>query len=283
MRRMARFCTPTVTSARATDMALPIEQRTLPELEGVLPLGPSRAITVASVAGQTQRRWRPGWGAAAVLLLLSALLLSVVAAGPNTLGLDLRITHAVQSLDSGLPLHIAALGNALGSTAGIASVALALGVVLAASRRWWDVALVAAALCLTRANWLLKHAFSSPRPSAAEVDVRDPATFYGFPSGHTSATVLLVGVALVLLWPLLRSMRLRAAASVVGGVVVIGVGFARVFSGAHWPSDVLGGVLWGVLGVWALVTLRLAVQRRAQSRMRRTSMTMAARRATQAL
>lgn len=253
---------PNVTSADASNAVLPTAQRTLSTREGALPSTPLLTVAaVVPVMAQTQRVWRPGWQHA-VALLLSALLLSAVAAGPNTLSVDLRITHAVQALDNPLAAGVAALGNALGSTVGIVLAGLTLGAVLLASRRWTDVAFVIAALLLTRGNWLLKHAFSSPRPSATQVEVRDPASFYGFPSGHTSATVLLVGVALVLLWPHLHGVATRRLATALGGAVVLGVGFARVYSGAHWPSDVLGGVLWGVLGVWALVALRRVVERR---------------------
>nr|WP_276612368.1 phosphatase PAP2 family protein [Kineococcus vitellinus] len=61
-----------------------------------------------------------------------------------------------------------------------------------------------------------------------------------FPSGHamSSATVVLLAVVL-----LLRPGALRRLVGVLGALLLVVVAVDRVWLGAHWPTDVLGGWL----------------------------------------
>ncbi|MFG6504116.1 bifunctional phosphatase PAP2/diacylglycerol kinase family protein [Microbacterium sp. P05] len=89
------------------------------------------------------------------------------------------------------------------------------------------------------ANLLGKHLFGGPRPLWAEVPERRQLHRYptsaSFPSGHSaSAAGFAVGVAI--------------ESPVVGAVVVpiaAAVAYSRLHVGAHWASDVAGGVLLG--------------------------------------
>lgn len=114
--------------------------------------------------------------------------------------------------------------------------------------------LAAAALAWALA-WALKAWTARPRPPAVLPGVLThgyPLAPGGsaFPSAHTAVAVALA----VTLWPLVgRSQR------VVLVVVAMMVAIDRVYIGAHWPLDVLGGVAIGVLaaGVTLLVSPHL--------------------------
>ena len=79
------------------------------------------------------------------------------------------------------------------------------------------------------------------------------ASGYSFPSGHALGTMVMFGVALLLVLPLLRRRAARVSAWVVAVVAVALVGFSRVALGVHYVSDVLAGWLVG-LG-WLTVTV----------------------------
>lgn len=85
-----------------------------------------------------------------------------------------------------------------------------------------------------------------------------------FPSGHTTvATLLAASVA----WA--ASVRLgdawpRRSVWIAAAVIAGAVGVSRVWLGVHWPSDVLGGWLYG--SAWAAIAI-IAVQ---QIRLRRS-------------
>lgn len=96
----------------------------------------------------------------------------------------------------------------------------------------------------------IKFAVGRPRPFEVLADARhvvvplaldvgDPA----FPSGHASRAFF----ALTFLVRPLPRWRLPLLAF--AGLTAVG----RIYVGAHWPSDVLGGAVLGVLLAWALL------------------------------
>jgi undecaprenyl-diphosphatase len=72
----------------------------------------------------------------------------------------------------------------------------------------------------------------------------------GFPSGHAMGATVVFGAVLFVVWPHLgRTARVLAVAGT--AVVVVAVAASRVLLGAHWPLDVVGGVLLGAAWVLA--------------------------------
>jgi undecaprenyl-diphosphatase len=68
---------------------------------------------------------------------------------------------------------------------------------------------------------------------------------YSFPSGHTVHYVVFLGFLWFLTLVLVRPRLLRWTLLAVNGALVLLVGLSRVYLGAHWASDVLGGYLLG--------------------------------------
>jgi undecaprenyl-diphosphatase len=106
------------------------------------------------------------------------------------------------------------------------------------------VAVVGQALC-TLSGELIKR----PRPSTELIQLRiDPKEIEGFPSfpsGHTVHYTVFFGFL-----GFLAATRVKPPAlswlllGILGGLVLL-VGPARIYLGAHWISDVLGGYLLG--------------------------------------
>ena len=98
-------------------------------------------------------------------------------------------------------------------------------------------------------NTLFKLLFARPRPT-----VFPPLTVehsYSFPSGHTSTAVAFYGLLAVLLW---RAHHRGWA--LLSGVWVLAVALSRVYLGAHYPSDVLGSLMLGVIWISAVMVVR---------------------------
>ncbi len=129
-------------------------------------------------------------------------------------------------------------------------------------------ALVALAYLLWRKRWMaaahwiaaivfglvftnvLEAAIDMPRPPTA------PEGF-GFPSVAVTMTTIVFGFFAVLIARELPG-RNRVWPDLLAGVVTTVIAFARLYLGAHWPSDLVGGTLFGIL--WLLI-LGLAYRR----------------------
>jgi undecaprenyl-diphosphatase len=105
-------------------------------------------------------------------------------------------------------------------------------------------------------NHQMKDLLDSPRP-------QDFSGFYvdhlrsdnGFPSGHVYADVLFFGV-LAAFAPTYVPKRAVLPVQAACVAIIVLSGPSRMIVGAHWPSDVLGGYLWGATAL--CITLCLA-------------------------
>jgi len=95
----------------------------------------------------------------------------------------------------------------------------------------------------------LKHLYGRPRPDL----VPHGSYVYSasFPSGHSTlsaATYLTLATVIASLEPERGTKFLIYAVTV---LMVIGIGFSRIYLGVHWPSDVLAG--WSLGAAWAFL------------------------------
>lgn len=108
------------------------------------------------------------------------------------------------------------------------------------------------------AGWLL---WRRARPLEVEGGIATPGALSSFPSGHVVQAVVAFGV-LAHLWASTTRRRGEALlAWLIAAAGVAAVGVARLRLGAHWPTDVLAGLLLG--GAWLAVLL--AALRRAET------------------
>jgi undecaprenyl-diphosphatase len=96
----------------------------------------------------------------------------------------------------------------------------------------------------------LKLLFGRERP-AAFFDYPSP-TSYSFPSGHALFATAFFGGVAVLLWARMRSTALRAVVWCAAVVLILLVGFSRIYLGVHYPTDVAGGFAAGTVWVGAV-------------------------------
>jgi membrane-associated phospholipid phosphatase len=92
---------------------------------------------------------------------------------------------------------------------------------------------------------VLKHVISRVRPHGIS-PLLTAAGGYSYPSADAMLAVVIFGLGALLLTWSIRSAALRLTIIGTAGLFVIAAAIARVYLGAHWPADVLGGVLAGV-------------------------------------
>lgn len=102
----------------------------------------------------------------------------------------------------------------------------------------------------------LKDLVARPRPSPELISVLSPgASELSFPSGHVVHFMAFYGLLYFLAPRIIPNALLAGGLRFLAVALIVLVGPARVYAGAHWPSDVLGGYIMGGLFLWAIIAL----------------------------
>ncbi len=103
-----------------------------------------------------------------------------------------------------------------------------------------------------------------PRPSLELVQVSAVTNNGSFPSGHVVHYVTFYGFLCFIVVGLISHRFVRVCLQLALSVLVLLVGASRIYLGAHWASDVVGGYLLGALWLW--LSIQVYRQRPMQQR-----------------
>jgi membrane-associated phospholipid phosphatase len=193
-------------------------------------------------------------------VLLAALALAVIVRRhlgplPGDVGVALALQHVL------LPHHwLASLIDGVSTINWpVPSAIVMAGVVglLAALRRWLaaGTALLTSALA-DASSYITNEIVRRPRPSDHGLHILHVIkNYYSFPSGHVIHAVAFFGFVLFLTWQTRRWVPLLWPVRAVLIALIVLMGPSRVLEGEHWPSDVLGGLLYGAF--WLILGLHL--------------------------
>ena len=102
----------------------------------------------------------------------------------------------------------------------------------------------------TAANNILKLAMHRPRPALAPLIFEHT---YSFPSGHSMNSFIFFMTLAYFYYHFTHKKKVSLIAFAVSAVMVFCIGISRIYLGVHYPSDVIGGYLAGLL--WLLIVL----------------------------
>ena len=216
-----------------------------------------RKIEAAVKVKSAKSLWQgTHWWIGASLLLLLLILMGVAASGQDFFWWDPPLAAWIQSVE--LPLfgplmHFISLVGA----------------------RWWPYLLVGATgaililrkktkegvVCMAGVgvgaliNRSIKILVDRPRPDPELLEILVAYPNESFPSGHVVFYVQFCGFLLYLLWKnreLFQGPAYAAALTILPLTIAFS-GVSRVFEGAHWPSDVLGGYVAGSILLFFMI------------------------------
>lgn len=245
---------PTVPLA---DIGATVEQNVKPVVMEV-----QRIAAQSSVSGRKAVSRGTIYLAFYMWLLSGAIMLALIARRTDFFPGDKTITRELQKRKSplfrGLMLGISEIGYpkwGVPISFGIAGIFLAL-------RFRLEALFLLLASSTYSLNTLVKRLIKRPRPTQELATVVRVINEPSFPSGHVMHYTNFFGMLIYLLATNWRSGRLRNWLIAICTSLIALVGPSRIYLGAHWPSDVMAGYVYGGLWFGGMMTLYLRIKAR---------------------
>ena len=100
----------------------------------------------------------------------------------------------------------------------------------------------------------VKEIFQQPRPFDIVPEIQKAHAYgYGFPSGHAQSSLVVWGSIAIAYWKKQTWIRYLSV------LLILLIGFSRIYLGVHFPTDILGGWLFGglILGLSYFIFLKV--------------------------
>lgn len=92
-------------------------------------------------------------------------------------------------------------------------------------------------------NVILKYWIDRPRPDESLIYLISGTRFASFPSGHTMGALATLGSLMLVAQRLGAPVWTQWLGRLLCGLIIAGIAISRIYLGAHFPTDVLGGLL----------------------------------------
>jgi len=182
-----------------------------------------------------------------------------VVSGNGTARFDLPVTRWILERQVDWLTHVMAAVTAFGGMSVIVAIVLVFGLIARRRSGTWTpliVALIAVVGALVLSD-VVKPLVGRGRPALP--GARRTGGF-AFPSGHATQSVAAYGCLAYVAAGWFRTWSAKVAAWTLALVVVLLIGFSRVYLGYHWVTDVLGGYAAGAVWLAAVLVTTSAVQ-----------------------
>lgn len=96
---------------------------------------------------------------------------------------------------------------------------------------------------VTTMNIGLKYLFIRNRPT---FNVLVNESGYSFPSGHSMISIVFYGYLIYLIYKIIDNKKVKWLLISILSIVIVIIGFSRIYLGVHYASDVIGGFCFGI-------------------------------------
>ncbi|MBU2542667.1 phosphatase PAP2 family protein [Patescibacteria group bacterium] len=186
-----------------------------------------------------------------IVLLLTGVLKSFVNLEIIS-NIDEIIGSIVNSFQTIMGLKIFSLITFLGEIYLVIVFAIILSVILWMKNKKWQISVLWLTLIGSEVfTYVTKLIVNRPRPEYA-VFLEHSGSF---PSNHATVAMAFYGFLIYLLLQYLKNKRERFLIATLGIIIILTIGFSRLYLGVHYFSDVLTGYLVGLL--WLCIGINL--------------------------
>jgi undecaprenyl-diphosphatase len=107
-------------------------------------------------------------------------------------------------------------------------------------------------------TFLLKHFTARPRPFGSPVYYEH---LFSFPSLHSVVAVALYGFLAYFLMSQYKNWKTKLNILFITVLLILAIGFSRLYLGVHYFSDVIGGYVLGIVWLWLGISLTRIMRR----------------------
>jgi undecaprenyl-diphosphatase len=200
--------------------------------------------------GRLQRDPRAGWLAFALLALGGFVAVAFLAmAWPAFDRVDATLSAAVRATRNPYFNQLAGWFTLIGSAGVVAPITLLLMAWMGVRRNWAGVVYIFMTVGVGwfLSNDVIKNIVRRPRPVG--VNIAPIPTDFSMPSSHSIASFLmLTTICVIVMLNLPTGHHVKRWLAIASALLIIAVGYSRVYLGVHWVGDVIGAWLLG--GAW---------------------------------
>ena len=250
-----------------TTLNLPPPNVVLPQIASTVEQNVMTGMTEAQrIAAQTAYSGRKAVSRGTIFLsfylwlLSGAIMLSFIARYTDFFPGDMSITKTLQNRRSPLVRRLMVGISEIGFPTLAVPLTVGIAGIFWALRFRLEAVFILLTTSSNALNALVKRLIKRPRPTHELVTVARVINEPSFPSGHVMHYTNFFGLLIYLLATNWRSGRLRNILIAICTALIVCIGPSRVYLGAHWPSDVMAGYLYGGLWFGGLMVLYLRIK-----------------------
>ena len=117
-------------------------------------------------------------------------------------------------------------------------------------RKWYSIKVPVIAIGGVLLMFLLKNLFNRPRPL---IPLLEPVKGLSFPSGHALMSMSFYGLLIFIVWENVKNRKLKWALTILFLILILLIGFTRIYLRLHYFSDVIAGFAAGI--IWLSVSI----------------------------
>jgi membrane-associated phospholipid phosphatase len=165
---------------------------------------------------------------------------------------DMMIFERIKPVVSGVNNRIMLFVTFLGKHQFLipANLILIFYFILIDRQNWFSIRVITVAISSLVLMLLLKQLFQRKRPLSPLLKA---AKGLSFPSGHAIMAVTFYGLLIYILQHTIQTNWIKLIATILLALLIILIGFSRIYLRVHYTSDVLGGFIIGLL--WLMISL----------------------------